>query len=305
MKKITLSISAIILASAITGCVSAPELTPEQQKELNRFDISQIKDFGKQLNTAMNKDALLLYAPVSIEQAKEYYQDALDAELKDEKMSLYLQAKKSLEHAYETKKLVQKYLADVADIDRRMKIQNTKEIFEDRYEDFKDDEKDLVILIDKDQVSEALEDKKEVLSEAKDLYGDAVVYRNIHKARMILDSLKDEDLDELAPKHFEKAETIYEESRLSIKKEPDNKELVENLSRKTNEFALYTQTIAKDVYNFRALSKDEQELYFDKLHRNLAKLNPDEETNSILPFPIYEKIDRLQEIYKSCQPSSL
>ena len=305
MKNIKLSLLAFVITSVVTGCVSAPELTPQQQKELSRFDFSQLKTFKSKLNTAINTDDLLTYAPVSIEQAKEYYEDALDAELKDEKMSLFLQAQKELRHAYETKKLVQKYLADVADIDRRMKLQNTKEIFEDRYNDFKDDEKDLIVQIDKGEVSEALEDKKDVMEEAKDLYGDAVVFRNINKARRILDQMDDDDLDDLNPKHFEKAQKIYEDSRLRIKKEPDNKELIENLSRKTNEYALYTQTIANDIKNFRALSKSEQEFYFDKLHRNLAKLNPNEETQSILPFPIYEKIDKLQEIYKSCQPSSL
>jgi hypothetical protein len=246
----------------------------------------------------MNEDELLFYAPQSIEKAKEYYEEALDAELKDKKMAAYLEAKKALTHGYETKKLVTKYLADVADINKRMQLQNTKEIYPDRYEDFIDSYNELIQTIDEDKTSEALEDKKEVMQEAKDLYGDAVVFRNINKAKLILEKLEDNDLDELVKKHYEQAQKLYESSRLRIKKEPDNHEMVADVAKKTNEFALYTQTLANDVFNFRALDKEEQEMYFDKLHRRIAQLNKDEANNAILPYPIFEKIDRLQEMYK-------
>jgi hypothetical protein len=246
----------------------------------------------------MNQDELLFYAPISIEKAKDFYEEAQEAELKDEKMVNYLNAKKSLENAYETKKLVLKYLADVIDIDKRMQKQNTKAIFPDRYSEFQDDFKELRETIDEGKASEALEDKKEVMEEAKDLYGDAVVYRNINKAKQILENMEDEDLDELAPQHFQQAQELYKQARLQIKKEPDNQELIERVSKRANEAALYAHTIAKDIFNFRELSKDEQEAYFAKLHRKLAKLNSKEDENAILPLPIYEKIDYLQDLYK-------
>ncbi len=298
MKIIKLSLSTFVVLGLLSGCTPSAELTPAQKKELNKFDTSEIKEFSNQLHQAMNEDELLFYAPVSIENAKDYYEEAMEAEQKDEKLAAYLAAKKALKHGYETKKLVKKYLADVADINRRMKIQNTKEIYPDRYEDFLDDYNDLIKTIDEGKTSEALEDKKEVMAEAKDLYGDAVVFRNINKAKLILEKLEDEDLDELVKKHYEQAQNLYESSRLRIKKEPDNHEMIEDVSKKTNEFALYTQTLAQDVFNFRALDKEEQEMYFDKLHRRISELNKDEANNTILPYPIYEKIDRLQEMNK-------
>ncbi len=296
MDRIKLSMAAFAIVATLSGCGGGAPLTPEQQQTLQKFDISQIEKFGERLHSAMNEDELLYYAPYSIDLAQENYQDAMQAAKKEEKMASYLQAKKALEDAYDTKKMVQKYLVDLADIQRRMDIQNTKEIFASRYENFKDDYNDLIVLIDKRETSQALEDKTSVMEEAKDLYGDAVVYRNINPAKIILEKMEDDDLDELAPVHFEKAQKLYESSRLRIKKEPDNKEMVQRVAQNTNEAAKYAQTLAKDVLHFRELNEDEQEAYFAKLHRRLAKLNPNEEQKAILPLPIYEKIDYLQEL---------
>jgi hypothetical protein len=299
MKKITLSIATSLLLT-FSACGTGPELTPAQQKELRTFDdVSQIAQLGEDLHKAMNSDELLFYAPDSMEKAKEYYEEAQEADTKDAKLAAYLAGKNALADGYETKKLVTKYLADVADIDQRMQKQNTKNIFPDRYQDFRDDYADLIKMIDDGETSDALDEKKEVMIEAKDLYGDAVVYRNINKAKIILDNLEDDDLDDLIPQHYNKARELYESSRLRIKKEPDNHQLIEELSRQTNEAALYAQTLAKDIKNFRALSKDEQEGYFARLHEKLAKLNPDEKHNAILPYPLYEKIDILRDMYKS------
>jgi hypothetical protein len=290
-------IASLLILTTFTACGTGPELTPEMQKEVKRFDdVTKLKELEQNIHQAMNQDELLFYAPISINQAKSYYEDAVEDDLKDEKMIDYLHAKKALKHAYETKELVKKYLADVADIERRMQIQNTKEIFPDRYEDFQDDYKDLIKTIDKGEISDALEDKKDVMEDAKDLYGDAVVYRNINKAKMILEQMDDDNLDDLAPHQYKKAQNLYKEVRLKIKKEPDDHAMIKNLAKETNESALYAQTLAKDVFNFRALNKDEQEAYFAKLHRELAKLNPNELENAILPLPLYEKINYLQDI---------
>ena len=301
MNSIKLSFAAFVVVATFSGCGGGSTLTPAQMQEVNQFDVSKIDTFAEELHKGMNDDELIFYAPYNIDLAKEYYKDALEAEKKDEKMAAYLKAKKALDDAYESKKMVKKYLADVADIDRRMQIQNTKEIFAGRYENFKDDYNDLIVLIDKRQTPEALEEKKTVMQEAKDLYGDAVVYRNINRAKIILENMEDEDLDELAPMHFEKAQQLYESSRLRIKKEPDNKEMVQRVSKQTNEAAQYAQTLAKDVFYFRELNEDEHESYFAKLHRRLSQLNPNEQTKAILPLSIYEKIDYLQEVDKPTQ----
>jgi hypothetical protein len=301
MSSIKLSIAGLAVLATLTGCGGGAELTPQQMQKVSQFDMSKIGAFSQKLNKGMNDDELIFYAPYSIDLAKEYYQDALEAEKKDEKIAAYLQAKQALQNAYETKKMVKKYLADVADIKRRMQTQNTKEIYAGRYEDFLDDYNDLITLIDKRKTPEALEDKKTVMQEAKDLYGDAVVYRNINKAKIILDNMADDDLDELAPQHFEKAQKLYESARLRIKKEPDNKEMVKRVSKQINEAAQYAQTLAKDVFYFKELNEDELEGYFAKLHRHLAELNPKEKTNAILPLPIYAKIEYLQELEKSLE----
>ena len=299
MNKISLSIATTLLLT-FSACGTGPQLSAAQQKELRSFDeIAQLKQLEKDIHQAMNKDELLFYAPDSIEKAQEFYEEAQDAKLKDEKMAAYLEAKNALESGYETKKLVHKYLADVANIDKKMQAQNTKAIFPDRYQDFRDDYAELIKMIDDGETSDALDEKKDVMTNAKDLYGDAVVYRNINKAKTILDRMDDDDLDEMAPQHYQKAQEIYESARLRIKKEPDNHQMIEEVSRKANEAALYAQTIAKDVANFRSLSKDEQENFFARLHEKLAQLNPDEKKNAILPFPLYEKIDILHDMYKS------
>lgn len=286
-----MSFSAVLLLTAFSGCGGGTTLTPAQMQKVKEFDVSKIDVLGDAIHKGMNEDELIFYAPVNIVKAKEDYENALSAEQKDEKLAYYQAAKKDLKNAYETKILVKKYLSDVAEIDTKMQKQNTQEIFTNRYDDFKDDYNSLITTIDEGKVSEALADKKEVLANAKDLYGDAVVYRNINKAKMILNKIEDESWDEVVPKHFEKAQKIYEESRLRIKREPDNTELVERISKETNNAALYAQTLAKDVVKAKTMAdEDSFEFYFDVLHKNIASLNVNESSEPILPLSMDEKV---------------
>ncbi|GEM_PF-2909191 len=281
----------------LTGCGGA-KLTPQQIEEAKNFDTSKIDTFKERLHKGINEDELLFYAPYSVKLAKEYYEKAQGSKNDAEKVAAFMQAEKALQNGYETKKLVKKYLSDVQDLKERMIKQNTQAVYKSRYEDFMDDYGDLIELIDKREITKALEEKKDVMSDGMDLYGDAVVYRNINEAYLILDRMEDDDLDELAPNLFEQAERVYEESVTQIKKEPDNKELVAKLAKKTNNLAKFAETIAKEVYDFRELKEDEQEAYFVKLHKRVASLNPNEDKNPILHLPMFEKITYLEEINK-------
>jgi hypothetical protein len=211
-------------------------------------------------------------------------------------MALYLSAKKRLAHAYETKKLVKKYLSDVALLDTKMKKQNTAEIFASRYSDFQDDYKDLIKTIDEGEVSDALEDKKEVITKAKDLYGDAVVYRNINKAKRIMDKIEEDNLDEAVPKHYEKLQEKYEKTRLQIKREPDNIEKIKKISQALNEYAAYTLTLGKEVVKLKSVGEDDEyERYLDRIHHQIASLNKNEKEHSVLPLSLEEKILYLKD----------
>ena len=290
-----LSVSAAVLLAGLSGCGMGPTLTPAQMQKVQSFDVSQITTLGEAIHKGMNQDELLFYAPISIAQAKEDYESALASENKEDKLASYLAAKKELANAYETKKLVKKYLSDLAKIDNKMKALDTQEIFASRYSDFKDDYNDLIKTFDEGKVSDALEDKKEVMQNAKDLYGDAVVYRNINKAKTIMQKMSDDDLDEAVPKHYEKLEKLYEQTRLKIKREPDNKEMVKSVSKELNEFAQYTETLAKDVVKLKAIDPDEYESYLDRIHHEFASLNSDEKIESILPLSIEDKINYIKE----------
>jgi len=296
MRLIGLSIAAGILLAGLSGCGMGPTLSPAQMQKVQSFDVSQITTLGEDIHKGMNEDELLFYAPISIAQAKEDYENALSAEKKEEKMASYLAAKKELANAYETKKLVKKYLSDLAKIDNKMKALDTQEIFASRYSDFKDDYNDLIKTFDEGKVSDALEDKKEVMQNAKDLYGDAVVYRNINRAKTIMQKMSDDDFDEAVPKHYEKLEKLYEQTRLKIKREPDNKEMVKKVSKELNEFAQYTETLAKDVVKLKAIDPDDYESYLDRIHHEFASLNTNEKHESILPLSIEEKINYLKEL---------
>jgi len=295
MKLMGLSVTAAVLLAGLSGCGMGPTLTPAQMQQVKSFDASQITTLGDAIHKGMNQDELLFYAPISIAQAKEDYENALSSEDKQEKMASYLAAKKELANAYETKKLVKKYLSDLAQIDNKMKALDTQEIFASRYNDFKDDYNDLIKTFDEGKVSDALEDKKEVMATAKDLYGDAVVYRNINKANSIMQKMSDDNLDEAVPKHYEKLEKLYEQTRLKIKREPDNKEMVKKVSKELNEFAQYTEILAKDVVKLKAIDPDDYESYLDRIHHEFASLNEDEKLESILPLSIEEKINYLKE----------
>ncbi len=298
MNIIKLSLAAALVASTFVGCGSTtPTLTPQEQKQVSSFDVSQITLLNQKINKAINDDNLLVNAPISIELAKEHYASALAEKDKALQMAAYLAGEKALKHAYTSKGLVKKYLNDVADIDRRMNKAQTPIVYIKRYHSFQDDYDDLIRLIDEDKVTEALKDKKEVLENANSLYGDTMVYNHIEDANRILENMGNEDLDEAAPIQFEKAQKQYEVSRLAIKQNPDNTKQVKNMARKANDSAKYAQTLGKDVAAMLKLDKDEEEYesFFNKLHHRISALNPDETKNPILPYPIYEKINRLEK----------
>ncbi|SFV66913.1 hypothetical protein MNB_SM-6-433 [hydrothermal vent metagenome] len=295
MKLMGLSFTAAVMLVGLSGCGMGPTLTPAEMQKIKSFDAAQITTLGDAIHKGMNQDELLFYAPISIAQAKEDYENALSSEDKEEKMASYLAAKKELANAYETKKLVKKYLSDLAQLDNKMKALNTQEILASRYNDFKDDYNDLIKTFDEGEVSDALEDKKEVMTTAKDLYGDAVVYRNINKAKSIIQKMSDDDLDEVVPKHYEKLEKLYEQARLKIKREPDNKAMVKSVSKELNEYAQYTETLARDVVKLKSIDPEDYENYLDKIHHEFASLNQNEKLESILPLSIEEKINYLKK----------
>lgn len=295
MKLIRLSLTAGVLLAGLSGCGMGPTLTPAQMQKVKTFDVSQITTLGDEIHKGMNQDELLFYAPINISKAKEDYENALTSEDKEEKLASYLSAKKDLANAYETKKLVKKYLSDIASVDKKMKALDTQEIFASRYNDFKDGYNDLIRTFDEGKVSDALEDKKAVMASAKDLYGDAVVYRNINEAKIIMQKMSDEDLDESVPKHYEKLEKLYEQTYLKIKREPDNREMVKKVAKKLNEFAHYTETLAKDVVKLKSIDSDDYERYLDRIHHEVASLNKNEKMESILPLSIEDKINYLKE----------
>ncbi len=291
-------LSAGVAILVLAGCGGA-KLTPQQIEEAKNFDTGKIDTFKERLHKGMNEDELLFYAPYSMKLAKEYYEKAQESKNNAEKVAAFMQAEKALQNGYETKELVKKYLSDVQDLKEKMLKQNTQIVYKSRYEDFIDDYGDLIEMVDKREITKALEEKKDVMNDGMDLYGDAVVYRNINEAYLILDRMEDDDLDELAPKLFEQAERVYEESVTQIKKEPDNKELVAKLAKKTNNLAKFAETVAKEVHDFRELKEDEQEAYFIKLHKRVATLNPNEDQNPILHLPMFEKIIYLEELNKA------
>ena len=295
MKLIGLSLTVGVLLAGLSGCGMGPTLTPAQMQKVKTFDVSQITTLGDAIHKGMNQDELLFYAPVNIAKAKEDYENALTSEDKEEKLASYLSAKKELANAYETKKLVKKYLSDLAVVNKKMKALDTQEIFASRYNDFKDDYNDLIKTFDEGKVSDALEDKKAVMASAKDLYGDAVVYRNINRAKTIMQKMSDDDLDESVPKHYEKLEKLYEQTRLKIKREPDNKKMVKSISKELNEFAQYTETLAKGVVKLKSIDPDDYEHYLDRMHHEVASLNKNEKVDSILPLSIEDKINYLKE----------
>jgi len=299
MKQITNSIIVAMLLGALGGCGIGAEPSPDQVKKVEAFDVSHIDEIGEAIHKGMNQDKLLFYAPVNIAKAKESYESALTAESKSEKMSAYLLAKKSLANAYESKKLIKRYLGEVAEIDAKMKVLDTQAIFSSRYDDFKNDYYDLIVTFDEGQVSDALKDKKEVMISAKDLYGDAVVYRNINKAKTIIEKLADEDLDEVIPKHYDELEKMYENARLGIKREPDNAQATAKLSKEVNEAALYAQILAKDVAKLKSIDVEEYERYLDRIHHQIILLNTHENVKSILPLSIEDKVMYLKRHMKT------
>ena len=301
MNFIKLNLLVIVAITMFTGCVGTKVLTPEEQEAVRLFDVSKISELGLELKKGIDEDELLFYAPLSIEKVKELYADAMEEEDKIKKMSAYNSAKEILANAYKNKSLVKQHLVEVADIDKSMKEQNTNTVFASRYNDFYEDYMDLIVMIDKGKTTEVLEDKIEVMTDANELYGDTVVFNNIENVKRLLKKMQDDGFDALAPVNYEKATKLYESTRLSIKGDAFNVELVKKLSQEAIEAAVFAQTLARDVSILSKLNEEDYENYFVRLHTSLSSLNPDEIDNTILPYPINEKISHLKALLEKAK----
>jgi hypothetical protein len=120
----------------------------------------------------------------------------------------------------------------------------------------------------------------------------------MNRAKEILESMDDNDLNDEAPNHYEKANILYYETEKKIKKDPENMDLVNRLSTKAINAALFAQTISKNVLTIKSLDVDEYENYFAKIHQKISLLNPNEEKNSILPLSFSLKVESLKSYFE-------
>jgi hypothetical protein len=299
LKKLTSStLSTLLVSSFFAACTPPPELTQKQQEQLGSFNLSQVDSFAHKIDKAINTDELSFYAPVSMKNVKSYYDSAQKEEVKSAKYASFLAAQESLEHAYKTKELVKDYCAPIFVLQEKMDKLNTKQIFESDYSSFIDGFMDVIELIDEDEITSALNLKKEVLEEGNNLHSDAIVFRNMNRAKEILESMDDNDLNDEAPNHYEKANILYYETEKKIKKDPENMDLVNRLSTKAINAALFAQTISKNVLTIKSLDVDEYENYFAKIHQKISLLNPNEEKNSILPLSFSLKVESLKSYFE-------
>lgn len=297
MKIQKIALSTLLISSLFLGCTQTPEPTPEDQKQIAQFDIKDIDTFQTELTDTIDDENLMFYAPISASKAISSYEDAKSSKDKTEKYLSFQTVKKALKKALQTKELVLKNFDEIIIYQEKMIEVNVKFAFPDRYVDLLDNFSTLIKEIDNDDLPSALKEKPELLNEAKELYGDTIVYNNLQRVEEVMENIKLNKLDLQAPKHFEKLETLYEKSKQEIKQDPDNNEKVLKVATEVFNLALFTQVIANDVLKLKTVDVENYENYIEDMHKTIAKLTPKDLPYSLLQLSLEKKMQEIKLIY--------
>ena len=310
MKKTLLSLCAVSLLSACSGpaikdtaIIQQTALNQAQNSEQNPQEV--IENTRNTQIKAQQQD-LYYYSPSYMAQAEVEMAKAEES-LKQNKpasttITHSLTAQALFDRGLATKDVVINQLKSSFDGIEMLKEINSHTLLKGDFEDIQDDIKDLILLIEQNKTSDALNEQKEVLSDITELEIQTLKVTYFSSAENALEKAEDADAEEYAAKTFESAEKALEKLELTVENQYKDRELLAQKSTATIQLAQHAEHVAKAAKPLLKLDAEKAEqhiLYVESLLERVTKaLNHDAITHMPLnnqSIALAQAVERLNK----------
>ena len=212
----------LTLFLSMTGCGSAPTTPPPQTYSATLNPAEAVAQAEQNLELAVSRN-MDFFAPLNLKKARESIQSARQklqspsTESQQDALKSAIAAEDFLALAYQTKALVETHLKSALDHKAILDELNAKDALPDDYSDVVDELIDLIKMIEKDDLGDAIEDQPDVLAQMTLLEINTLLKQHMSKALEWLDKADDIDADDYAEITFQTAEETTKTSNSFIR----------------------------------------------------------------------------------------
>jgi len=258
-------------APAVKDTLLIQQSAQEQAKELG-LSPQEVLDETRDLQILAQREDLYFYSPTYIAQAEEEIrkaESAFEDKLPAQQIVTHaLTGQQLLKRGLENKKTVLTQLKLALDGLALLEKLNAPTLFEGDYADVQDDTKDLIILIEQGNTTQALNDQNSVLTEIADIEIKVLKKTYLGQAEVALEKAVDADAEDFAPESIDKAELGVEKLALFIEKNRKQLQAIADETQKAVHLAQHAEHVSIAVEPLLKLKITEAEqhvLFIEKL----------------------------------------
>jgi len=258
-------------APAVKDTLLIQQSAQEQAKELG-LSPQEVLDETRDLQILAQREDLYFYSPTYIAQAEEEIrkaESAFEDKLPAQQIVTHaLTGQQLLKRGLENKKTVLTQLKLALDGLALLENLDAPTLFEGDYADVQDGTKDLIVLIEQGNTTQALNDQNSVLTEIADIEIKVLKKTYLSQAEVALEKAVDADAEDFAPESINKAELGVEKLALFIEKNRKQLQAIADETQKAVHLAQHAEHVSITVEPLLKLKINDAEqhvLFIEKL----------------------------------------
>ncbi len=269
-----------VLGAALVSACSAPAVkdtlliqqSAQEQAKKSGLSSQEVMDETRDLQILAQREDLYFYSPTYIAQAEDEIRDAESAfkdKLPEQKIITHaLTGQQLLKRGLENKKTVLIQLKLSLDGLALLESLKADTLFASDYSDVQDDTKDLVILIEQGNTTQALKDQNGVLSDIADVEIKVLKKTYLNQAELALEKAVDADAEDFAPISIEKASLAVEKLATFIESNRKQLEAIDAETQKAIHLAQHAEHVSiavEPMLKFKITDAEQHILFIEKL----------------------------------------
>lgn len=278
-----LVIITLLQTIAITGCSTTAikdanlvrQHATEQAQKSEQSPEAILNHTKSKLQTAMRQD-LEFFSPTYIAEAQKELiaaEQAISTGASSQHViALALTAQQWLDRAANNKTIAAQKLSASLDALGVLKSINTPTLLPDDYSNFKDEIKDLMILIEQNQTAKALVEEKDVLDEFRDLEIETLNTAYLQPVLQALEAAEDKDAEGFAENTMNNALQEAERLEAYIKTNPKNLSEINEKSHQAIRSAQHAKQVALAVQPILRMGPEKAEQHIIAIEAFLARI---------------------------------
>ncbi|MEY8204595.1 MAG: hypothetical protein RPR40_05930 [Bermanella sp.] len=286
---LSLTLISACSAPAVKDTLLIQQSAQEQAKE-SALSPQEVLTETRNLQISAQREDLYFYSPTYIAQAEEEIRSAESAF--EDKLS----AQQIITHALTGQQLLRRGLENKTTVLNQLKLSlnglalleklDAPTLFEGDYTDVQDDTKDLIILIEQGNTSQALLDQNAVLSDIADIEIKVLKKTYLGQAEAALEKAMDAEAEDFAPVSIDKANLAVEKLALFIEGNRKQLQAIAHETQKTVHLAQHAEHVAiaaEPLLKLKINSAEQHVLFIEKL---IARIGQALNQQSVTHLPL-------------------